>query len=74
MVLTTSKTANRGNRTLDEVITSLTGYFFITTKKAEVDADALKVFVGEARNKNMNDFNIARLVTFDGKPLTALMK
>lgn len=50
------------NRTLNDVLASLTGNFFIVTRKQFVDREKVIEFVNEARQKNMNDFNIAGLI------------
>lgn len=48
--------------TLNDVITHLTGDFFIVTKKKVANKDEVFEFVAEARAKKMNDFNIAMLI------------
>lgn len=62
------------NRSLDEVLASLTGDFFIVTKKAVVGKEEVKAFVNEARAKRMNDFNIATLIKAESGFLSSYLK
>jgi len=47
--------------------------FYIVTKKKEVTVEEAINFVQEARNKNMNDFNIANLIKSNDRFVLALM-
>jgi hypothetical protein len=65
---------NKQGRTLNEVLASLAGDFFIVTKKVKVNRDELLEFVNEARAKNMNDFNIASIVKHESGFLTTYLR
>lgn len=65
---------SKQGRTLNEVLTSLAGDFFIVTKKVVVNRDELLEFVNEARAKNMNDFNIAANIKHESTFLTTYLR
>ncbi len=60
-------------KTLEQLLRELGGMFYIVTRKQEVTVDEALSFVNDARNKSMNDFNIAGLIRSEQGFVSALM-
>lgn len=56
---------------MDKVLSKFSNdtVFTIVTKNQDVTIDAVKSFVNDAREKGLQDFNIAKLIKAGGKTL-----
>ena len=64
----------REKLTLEQLLGQLGDTFYLVTRKQQVTKEECISFVNEARQKNMNDFNIAALIKSEQGFLSALMK
>lgn len=61
-------------KTLDEILATLSGVFYIKTTKQVANNAEIMEFVNKARSKNVPDFNIANLIKFENQDLVTFLR